>query len=313
MAGTTAASSLTASLRTTAFDELQESVFYNKEYIGLFERVRPKSSTTVPVKHHSGANSTVGTYSEGDAFGVAGSETYTTATWGTTYFKGVFSITGHARDALNNDSPEAAFFPQISLQLSSLLDGLTDLVVTRMLGTSTTGCCGIQAIIDSTTDVAGMAKATDTWFAPYEVDTVGSAYALTDLDIVWQNVHDAEYASPGIDTILTSYKQERLAKADLNPSVSTGVLPQGGFSQGPVNLGVPIGSYRYAGATVFPIRELTNSIWLFMVRKEHKIIVLRDWKVDQLGKTDDSDRFGVTGAFGQMNLNPKHTAKLVGA
>lgn len=311
MAGTVQAS-LTAALKTSAWPQLQESVFYNKEWIGNFERVRPTSDDDMRVKHHSGANSTIGTYSEGDAIGVAGSETYTTATWDCTYFKGVFSVTGHARDALNNDSSEAAFFPQISMQLTSLLDGLVDLAVTRMLGSATSGCLGIQTIVDSTGTVAGIDRSSDTWFASYEVDTAGSAYALTDLDIVWQNVHDAEYASPGIDSIFTSYKQIRLAKADLNPSVSTGTLPAGGFGTS-YNLGVPLSGFSYAGANIYGIRELTNTIWLFMVRNEHKIIVLRDWKVDELGKTDDSDKFLVTGAFGQMNLNPKHCAKLIGA
>lgn len=314
MAGISAASSITAATKTTAFQTLQESVFYGKDFLGLgFETVRPMSGATIPVKHHSGANSSIGTYDEGDAIGAAGSETYTTATWGVTYFKGVMSVTGHARDYLHNDGSEAAFFPQIGNEMARLMDGLADLYNTRCIGSATTGCLGIQTIVDSTGTVAGIDRSTDTWFASAEVDTVGSAYALSDLDIMWSTVHDADYASPGIDTILCSYKQWRLAKADLNPLASTGSTLPGGFTQQNINLGLPISAFAYANAPVTPIRELTNSIWLFMVKAEHKLIVQRDWKVDQLGKTDDSDKFLVTGAFGQMNLNPKHTGKITGA
>lgn len=311
MAGMTAADSITAASRTQAFTELQESVFYNNELFKLFEHVPMTGGATFNVKHHTtGVAAT--RYNEGDAAGVPGSQTYATASHPVAYYKRVIQITGHARDQLRNGSLGAAFFDQVALEGTTAMKEVVDLATTDMLGSGTTSPVGLQGLIDSTGTVAGIARSSNTWFAAYEVAIAGGTIALTDFDIVWANVHDAEYASPGIDLILTSWTQIRKVKGlGLNFGTSN---PFGlNSTTGNVDLGLGYTGLSYAGAPFIPMRDLTNSVYLFLVRNEVKINVQRGMTVDPLAKTDDSDKFMMTWAGGISVLNPKHHGKLTGA
>jgi len=305
------ASGLTAALRTDAFAQLQESVFYNNEVFPLFERSSiPGGGSTFNVKHHVGANGSITTYSEGDAAGTPGTETYTTAQWPVQYYKGVIQITGHARDQARNDATGAVFFPQIANEMQLCLTALVDRASTDMLGTGLTAPVGLQGICDSAGTIAGIARSSNSWFAAYETAIAGGSYALSDLDIVWQNGSDADYAAK-FNLILTSWKQVRLSKGlSINFGSGTPFAMQPG--QAP-NLGMDWGAMTYGPAQIKPMRDLTNSVYLFMAREEVKVLVMRDWQIDPLGKTDDSDKWLLTGAFGIAHLNPKHTAKLTGA
>lgn len=311
------ASGLTAALKTQAFAELQESVFYNDEVFGLFPLVEMTGGTTWNVKHHYAANSSIRTYSEGDAAPIPGTESYITANWPVAYYQGVIQITGHVRDQLRNGNPGAEFFPQIALELQNLVKGIVDKASTDMLSTGLTAPVGIQGIVDNAGTIAGLSRATYSWFQAIENAIAGASLAVTDLDICQQQVMDAENAGRP-DMWLTSHKQVRLAAnfgfrptngalGSTNPGSMTYVNGQ------PIDLGFNPLAMTWAGKPVIPLRDLTNSVWLLVQRDTMRIIVNRDITVDPLAKTDDSDKFMVTASYGLACTQPKFNGKVTGA
>jgi len=315
MAGVTAASSLTAALKTQAMPVLQEAVFRNNEVFNLFAHDTMTGGATYNVKMNSGVNDSVSTYTEGQAIGDPGSQTYSTAAWPMAYYKAVAQVTGHARDYLRNDSPEAAFFPQIMLEIQKAMEDCVDLASTDMLSTGTTAPVGIQAIVDDTSDVAGLTRATDTWFASSENAIAGSVLAITDLDIIQQDCMDADNAAKP-DLWLTSHKQVRTAAAlGWRPTTafSTPIVRQDTPFGGGIDIGFNPMTMSWAGFPVIPVRDLTNSIWLLLQHDTWRIVTMREWDVVELAKTDDSDKWLITGAFGLACLNPMKNGKVTGA
>lgn len=319
MPGMTAANDIAAALRTQAFAGVQEGIFYNNEVMTLFDRVPMTGGSTFNYKHHS-AGATASTYVEGDALGSANTQTYATSQYQMTYYKRVIQITGHARDQLRNGSPGAAFFDQIALEAEYAMKEIVDLASTDMLGTGLTTPVGLQGICDSAGTLAGIDRSSATWFQAYEVDTAGSGLAMTDLDIVWGNVHDANYASPGINMILTSWTQVRIAKGlstnwgSNNPYGLPNTTAPVDFGQG-MGIGAGRGNTGmfYSGAPIIAVRDLTSTVWLFLRRENVRIAVQRGMTVDPLAKTDDSDKFLLTWAGAITADNPRYFAKLTGA
>lgn len=316
MAGLTAADSITAATHTQAFDQLQESVFYNNEVFRLFQTDRIRGGgATFNVKHHYSANSSVTTFAEGDAAGVPGTESYITAQWPVQYYKGVMQVTGHARDYLKNDSPEAAFFPQIALEMQGLMKAMVDRASVDMIGTGTTAPVGIQGIVDDSGTVAGLLRSTYTWFAAQENAIAGSALAISDLDIIQRDVMDAE-AAGNPNMWLTSYTQiQKVQALGLRPVGTASTSPMSVVFQpgGKWDIGSDPNTLTWAGKPIVPLRDLTNSVWLYIQQDQFRIVVMREWKIEPLGKTDDSEKFLATYALGIACLNPKFNGKVTGA
>src|SRR6185503_20565990 len=114
MAGLTAASSIADALKSQAVAGIVESLFTNNEVMSEFPMIEFTGGSTINIKHHYAGNTSVGTYSEGDAIGAPGSQSYITAQWPEQHYKGVIQITGHARDYLRDGSNSAAFYNQIA-------------------------------------------------------------------------------------------------------------------------------------------------------------------------------------------------------
>ena len=96
--------------------------------------------STINVKMHYAGNDSVGTYDEGDADGVAGSQSYLTAYWPEKHYRGMVSITGHARDYTLNGSNQAVFFDQLSEEMARVVPDIVHKISTDMLSTGTTAC-----------------------------------------------------------------------------------------------------------------------------------------------------------------------------
>lgn len=313
MAGMTAASSIAAATHTKAFSELQESVWYNNEVMPLFPKMAiPGGGSTFNVKHHTAANTSIAKYSEGDAVGAPGSETYATAQWPVQYYKGVIQITGHARDYLKDGNPDAAFFNQVAGEFTGVMKQVIDTATDDMQGTGLTAPTGIQGIIDSAGTVASVNRTSATWFQAHEAAIAGSATALSDVDILWQNVHgDSGHKSPGIDLIITGYTQRRILKVlagQLGVSNNSfGINPSG------VGLDIGVPTLAYEGAPVVQWTGLNSASVLLMLHSPDWLIAeMRSLRVEPLAKTDDSDKFLATWAGGLVCKQPKYQAKLTG-
>ncbi len=97
MAGT-ATAALTAALKTTGDPMLAEALWRNNELMPLFKQVQWQGGATYNTKIHYGGNTSVHAYAEGDAPGVAGSQSYLTAQHDETHYMAVLQISGHVYD-----------------------------------------------------------------------------------------------------------------------------------------------------------------------------------------------------------------------
>jgi hypothetical protein len=309
MAGVTAAASIADALKSQALAGVQESLFKNNEVLGNFGTPVPfTGGATINLKHHYGGNSSVTTYSEGDALGAPGSQSYITAQWPATYYRAQIQITGHAVDQLQNGVSSTAFYDQLGLEFTMVAEDLTDRVSTDCLGTGLVAPVGIQGIVDSAGTIAGLNRSTYSWFQAYEVSGGTTTVAISDLDGAAQNSGDADYAAQ-VDVIWTSWKQKNKLK---------GVMGQVGVAgnsylqspSGPLNTAGITSDMFYGNVPIKPIRDLTNSIFLGLTMSTFGLGMMRDWKVEPLAKTDDSNKYLVTGAWGLFNRNPKKNWKV---
>ncbi len=310
MAGVTQAGGIIdAATRTEAMQGVVDTTFRNDEVLGRFRQVPDLGATGMNRKMLYGSNTSVGTYSEGDAAGIAGAQSYVTAIWPFTYYKAVVQITGHARDQLRNGAPSHAFFDQFALEFTKGVADIRDKASTDALGTGLTAPVGIQGICDSAGTIAGLSRSTYTWFAAYEASSA-STVTLADLDLAERSLTDAEYAS-SFDQWWTSHKQiEKLRGAiGLAGATSNSVRIMSG---GPVNLSGVNDGVTLSGRPFIPIRNLTDSVFLAITSSELFIGFRRQMTVDEMGKIDDSDKFLLTMAVGIGSDNPKHFGKLTG-
>lgn len=312
MAGVTAAASIADALVTQAEPGVVESLFKNDEVLSNFGTPVPfTGGSTVNIKHHYAGNASVSTYSEGDALGTAGSQSYITAQWGAAYYRAQIQFTGHAQDQLLNGGPTSSFYPQLELEFTMAAEDLRDKLSTDCLGTGLTAPVGIQGICDSAGTIAGLNRSTYSWFQAYEAPGGTTTVAITDLDGAMQNSSDADYAA-NVSEIWTSWKQVNKLKGIIgNPGTANNSIRMDPSAPGmQLNTGSITNGLRYGDLTIKPIRDLTNSIFLGITMSTMFIGMMRDWKVDALAKTDDSSKFLITGAFGLGCRNPKKNWKV---
>jgi len=314
MAGVISASGvIDAALRSQAGPGIVDTTFRNNEVLQLFPVRELTGGATYNRKMLYGSNSSVGRYSEGDTFGVAGSQSYLTAQWPVSYYKVKVQFTGHARDQLRNGAPGATFFNQLELEFAKGMEDLVDYITQDFLGTGTSAPVGIQGIVDSTGTIAGVARATYAWFAAYEGSN-GTTIALVDLDLAERTSRDANYAS-NFDEFWTSYKQQQKylgvvgSAGQSNNSIF--INAQDASKMG-LNLPSSSSSMSRNGRPIRPIRDLTDSIWMGIQRDTLFTALQRDFTTIPLAKVDDTDQFAITVALGLACDDPRRNWKMTG-
>jgi hypothetical protein len=315
--GVSAAASITDALRDQRVEGVVESLFRNNEIIGEFQPRSFTGGATINITHHYAGNTSVSTFDEGDAVGQAGSQSYLTAAWPAQYYKGVISITGHAKDQLRNGDPQAAFYDQIGMEMERIIPDMIHKISTDMLGTGLTAPVGIQGICDSAGTIAGLSRTTYTWFQAFEGSSLTSSTAVTvnDLDYAMASGADDPYEG-NVSEVWTSWLQMRKYKAAIGNAGVANAPIQMPVPMGPGTGGPNAGDVRNGGwlgtTPIKPKRGLTNTIWLGLTKSTFFVGDMRSWQVDPLAKNDDSDRFLVTRAVGLGCSDPRKNWKMTG-
>lgn len=310
MAGVTAANGvIDAATKTQAFGGVVDTTFRNAEVLGRFHLRPDTGGSTFNRKVAYGLNTSVVRYVEGDAAGAPGAQSYATAQWPFTYYKCTVQFTGHARDQLNNGNPQAAFFDQLAMEFTSGSKDMIDKASTDALGAGLTSPVGIQGIADDAGSLAGLDRATYTWWKAYE-NTSSTTVTLADIDTFDQVSRDADYAS-NYDQVWCGPKQIRKLRGAIvlagqaNNSIKID-------SGGTIKLSSNGDGIMYGSSPFVPIRDLDNSIMIGVPSSELFLIWRRQMQVELLGKTDDSDKYLITMALCIGADNPKHFWKLTG-
>src|SRR6185295_6349243 len=211
MAGVTAAATsgegaITDALKSQAVQEQIEQLYRNNEVMSEFAMRPFTGGSTINVKMHYAGNTSVSTYSEGDAVGQAGAQSYITAQWPEAHYRCVAQITGHARDFTKDGSNAAVFYDQIGQEIQRGMTDIVHQISLDMLSTGTTAPVGLQGIVDSTGTLAGLSKSTYTWWASYETAGSSTTIVVADLNNGLASAADPPYAAQ-ISAWWTSWKQ----------------------------------------------------------------------------------------------------------
>jgi hypothetical protein len=315
MAGLSAAAlSVENSLRTQAVAGVVEALFRNNEVMGEFTMRPFTGGGTINVKMHYAGNTSVGRYSEGDADGVAGSQSYLTAYWPEQHYRGQVGITGHARDYTLNGSMQAVFFDQLAQEMERVYTDITDFISVDMLGTGLTAPVGIQGIIDSAGTIATLSRSTYAWFQAYETTGAGTTIAMSDLDNATYQSAETSYAAK-ITAIWTTLKQSSKYKG-VAGNMGTTASPLRVIVDGPgpvqFNTGSVMDDQFYGAVPIKKKHNLDSSVWLGLTTSRFFIGKMRDWTVRSLPFQGDTDRYQVTCAFSLGCDSPRENWKVTG-
>lgn len=313
---TTAALTVETSLRTQAMaGDPVSTLFRNDEVFSEFPIVPFTGGATINIKMHYAGNDSVRTFDEGDADGVAGTQSYLTAYWPEKHYDVQVAVTGHAVDYTLNGNAGAVFFDQIKAEVPRAIQDMVHRMSTDMLSTGTTAPVGIQGIIDSAGTVASINRSTYTWFGSYEAAGAATTVSFTDLDEATYQNRDTTYDGR-VNEIWTSWYQGMKYKGSAgNPGTTASpvvVMTNGGPGAVTVNPGSVEDTQYYGTSPIKKKHNLTNSIWLGLTKPDFFIGRIRDWKVDPLPRTGDTDRLRISYGCGLGCKSPKRSWKKTG-
>jgi len=297
-------------LKTQALTGVVDTTFRNDMTLGRFPQIPDTGGVTINVKVAYGSNTSVGRYNEGDAAGTPGAQSYATAQWPFTYYKCVVQFTGHARDQLNNGSPQAAFFNQLAREFEYGMKDIIDLASTDALGTGLTSPIGIQGIADSAGTIAGLSRSTFTWWQSYET-TYSTTVTLADLDASDRFSRDRSYGSK-YDQVWAAPKQIQKLRGAIGLAGQSNNSIRIMSSNGGIDLAGNTSGVTYAGRPVVETVDLTDSVLIGIQSSDLFSSYRRQMQVDLLGKTDDSDKYLITMAIGIGAYQCKHFWKNTG-
>lgn len=309
-----AAAALTVenSLKTQAVAGVVEALFRNNEVMGEFPMRPFTGGGTINIKMHYAGNTSVGRYSEGDADGNAGTQSYLTAYWPEQHYRGQIGITGHAMDYTLNGSPVAVFFDQLGMEMERVYNDITDFISQDMLGTGLTAPVGLLGIVDSAGTIASLSRSTYTWFQSYETAGAATTIAASDLDNATYQNSDTTYAGK-VDEIWTSWRQAAKLKGVMG-NMGTTASPMRVIVGGPgpvtLNTGSVTDDQFYGGVPIKKKHNLDSTVFVGMQKSDFFVGKMRDWQVRPLAFASDTYRFMVTCAFSLGCDNPKHNWKI---
>lgn len=239
------------------------------------------------------ANSAAATFSEGEAIGLPGKQTYTRYSLSPTYARAPFAMSGHSRD---QTSSGGTYGDLLQIETNKAVVDLYKKVDDILCGT--TSNVGIQSAIDANDSYAG--SSSSPWVS---VETnVGGALTVG----VLQDAEEAVVTSPYIGNPTDLLMPRNQITNYLN-TVGTGATTSlvRLVAGAPFDAGsMPQGTCTYNGMPVVPIRGLTNTVALMVDmtpgsdgRAGIYLGIARDVLVEKLAKTSDDDNYVASIAF----------------
>ncbi len=306
MAATT--TTLLASELQRIYGPMASPVFYNDYFAPLFPVTRGAGdSYRFPIAVTG--NGSASTFTEGAALGVSGQVGWVQASAPWTYFRVIPQITGHARDAAMG----TALGPmQLAYEMQAAALALRDLVNTTLMADAATGILGI--VDDDTTAYYGLSRATYTQLQS-EVNAVGGVLTLAQLQDLWEELRDNDRgARPSL--ILSPYNQiTNYVNLQLQVGTSTNVslfrkdagAGASGVDYGYLESGITFNGIPWVGIPDFVDTEIAM---LDMSPGHWELAVIRDFTVDDMAKTDDSNTFQLSYGCALICRAPRKQGKL---
>lgn len=294
-----------ASVVQEIFQEGATTLWRNNAMLRLFgEPVDVMGDVPRWVVHYAGQSVTE--FSEGAAAPAAGSQSYTDAVLAWRYFGVTIRVTGHARDRLRAGNAAPGFGAALPEAMEKAQNDLIHGVSTSLMDNA---AGGLDNAVDSTGTYAGLARATYSWWAAYEA-SIGTL-AESDLETMFAALEDQPRITQGmgpVDMILTTRAVVTTLKG-LGHTNAGHTMIRTDMGQ-PLDLGYPTTGTSIQGVPVTVVPNLTSGTLLALRRNLFRILRVRDFRVEPLGKTGDYDEFWATCGFALQCRNPYPNGKL---
>lgn len=301
-------------IRTTFAPGLVDAVFRNNELFGLtvngqrmFTEIGNPGDTYFRWKIAKAGNSSVASYSEGDAAPTAVGQSYTNAYLAYTYLWATVEISGHLIDALQSN-----WFNGADAEFELTKRDLQDLATTTALTDATVG---INAAVSNTITYAGIARGSAAYFEAHNLNTNGSL-EIADLRDIHEFVRDNDKGGKPRFWLAPHNQVTNIGALGVTDGTTANSLVRySGSPNDPRNVGTLPAQCYAQGLPVVGISDLTDTeLYLFDDRPGNWLLVRRrDMKVDPLGKAGDADKYLITTAFAVPCLYPKLQGKISGA
>lgn len=288
--------------------DLESIVFRNKLFLGLFGRMPSQGDRSYRWPIHTGGNASAERYVENQALPVDGQQAYTHASLDYENYRGIVKITGDVRAALKSD--QSRIFNAIEEEMTRVRDDILDVITIRSLGAAGPG---FDLAVDGGGTYAGVDRAVTPAWASQE-DPVGGALTKVALDQLYRELLDADRAVRPTISITTPLLLQRYiglvggatGAASLQIKVEPGQAAQ-------IDIGAEWEQSRYNTMPVFGIPDVTAGVWFMGDRARAEWIDHEDWKVTDLARVDDADRFQISKRGVLVDKNPQKWGKLTGA
>jgi hypothetical protein len=233
------------------------------------------------------ANSSAETYSEGQAVGQPGKQTYGRTSLNPFYTRIQFGYSGHVADQVRQGG---VYDDPISMELQKAVEDLFVKVESTLVGS--TADQGVQSVIDGGDTYANVAPGSVTSWKALET-AVSAALSYTALEDNIELAALTPYTSQPTDILapmnqVTNY--QRLAGASATTSLMRFSSPANGGSMdlGSMPGGMLQGRLAWNGMPWTPISGLTTTVILLLdMASDFAIEVFRDVTVEPLAKTSD--------------------------
>lgn len=263
-------------------------------------------------------NSSVETFTEGQALASSGSQSWIEAALSWVYFRAHVQMTGHARDALRSHYVGDAYLGNLAGEVKYAIDNITDLMTTTFLGT---GSNGLQLAIDNAGTYANVNRSTYSDWGSHET-ALSAALTVASMTAEVEALRDNDIANSG-----TRYDAAVMPVNQITNYVALGGVENSTAGarlvryiaepgKGPhMDVGWDDTGVTFMGKPVVGCGDLTDTVILFLcnVSDDWFLRHIRPLESKELAISDDSAaklQLSVGSAFGCRN--PRRQAKLTG-
>lgn len=261
-------------------------------------------------------NSSVETYSEGQAAAASGSQSVVEAASSYIYFRVVAELTGHAADQLKSHYLGTDYAPQaLGGEIKNGIDDLDDLAATTFLGT---GASGLELAIDAAGTYSGLSRTTySDWGS--EENAVSGVLTVASMTLLHEELEDNDRGATVTACLmprnqLTNYAALVGAENGTAADRLVRYVSQGGAPQ--LDVGFMTTGLTINGTPIYGVQDMTDTVVAMLDTTDRNgwaYITQRPIQIADKTAGSNSDAYAVkhvTMASTMVCRNPRKQGKL---
>jgi hypothetical protein len=273
-----------------------EAVFRNHSLFNMFTWQDAVGDTAFRWKLNSAGNDSVEVFTEGQGQPDAGNQTFVNAAVSWTYFRGMLSISGHARDALKSN-----WVNHVDEEAILLRSDLIDLMTTSFMG----GTYGLELAVDYGSAYAGITRNGAAGYFESTETAVGQPVSTTDLQDLEETIEDNDKAG-----VVGAWLVPRNQTTRIYNLAGPHVI----YNQNVRDKYPGMNDQTINGRQVISLPDWTNTVIMAIDTRDSNWAPrqIRPFSVKEMGPSGDSDLMQLSWGGCLAVKMPKYMGKLTG-